>query len=57
MRRKGYAEKSHAVLVARKRRESRRQKMFVAGMMAIFGGCIVWVYWCLWAWANGIIGG
>ena len=56
-RRKGYAEVNHEAVMRRKKKDIRRQKATVFGACAIFGGLIVWIYWLLWMWANGYIGG
>lgn len=57
MRRKGYAEVNHEMVMRRKKREIRRQKLVVFGACAIFGSLIAFLYWGLWMWANGYIGG
>lgn len=57
MRRKGYAEREYEAIIRRKKKESTKQKLFVAGALAIFGGLIAVLYWGIWMWANGYIGG
>lgn len=56
-RRKGYAERNHEIVAQRRKKEIRRQKMVVFGACSIFSGLIIWIYWMLWMWANGYIGG
>lgn len=52
-RRIGYAERQYAEVVARKKREKRRQTLIAVGVIGMFGTLITFIYYGLYLWANG----
>lgn len=57
MRRKGYAEREYEMAVKHQKKRARQRRAEAVAVIGTFGAVAFWVYWCLWMWANGYIGG
>lgn len=53
MRRIGYAEREYAAVMARKKKEARKQTAMAVVVIGAFAGLVTILYVGLWAWANG----
>ena len=52
-RRIGYAEREYAMVMARKKKEQRKQTAMAVGVIGAFAGLVTLLYVGLWMWANG----
>lgn len=57
MRRKGYAGREYEMAVNHQKKRARQRRAEAVAVIGAFGAVAFWVYWCLWMWANGYVGG
>lgn len=56
-RRKGYSELEYEAAMRHKRHRKMVRRLEAATIIGVFSGLVFVIYYALWMWANGYIGG
>lgn len=57
MRRRGHAEIAHEMAIKHQKKRARQRRAEAIAVIATFCGLAFVIYYGLWMWANGLIGG